>query len=382
LKREEERLFAKNEQLIRKEEVFIEQLTTLSEREMKLHKDERELEELKNFVINELNKKSSVKKEEIEKKLSGVLKKEVENKLKNYKDQKLKITEEEIEREVTNIICLAMEKYSSEIIFEKTVNSLKIKDKEIISKIIGREGRNINAFKRITGTQIIIEKENDELNIQISSFNSSRRELALQALVSLVKKDRISPTQIKETFDEISEKFKDSILKNGQKILRDLEIENVDEEMVFRLGKLKYRTSYGQNVLEHSIEVSKIMGSIAAELRLDVILSRRVGLFHDIGKSVDDEGGYSHVLSGVSLAKKYNEPEEVINAIASHHRDEPVNNIYSSILLAADKISAARPGARGYQLEAYVERMNSIEKIAESFHGIKKSYSFQSGREI
>src|SRR4051812_36150346 len=161
-----------------------------------------------------------------------------------------------------------------------------------------------------------------------------------------------------------------------------MEIRNVFPELVKHLGKLKYHNSYGQNELENFLEMVKIEGRIAAKLGLDVLLARRAGLFHDIGKAVEDSGGYSHVLSGIYIAKKYQEPEVVINAIASHHRDFPPSNLYSLIVLVADRLSAARPGARGYQFESYIERMNSLENIANEFPGIKKSYAFQAGREV
>src|SRR6185369_3988001 len=258
----------------------------------------------------------------------------------------------------------------------------QVENQKIISKIIGKEGRNINAFQRITGTELIIDRESDEPSVQVSSFNSLRRAIGLQTLHTLVKETRFSPLQIEKAYQKVSSEVNELIIKSGEEVLKELELNNVHPELVKHLGKLKYRTSYGQNVLEHCLEVAKLAGSIASELGLDVFLARRAGLFHDIGKAVEDNGNYSHVLSGISLAKKYQESEEVINAIASHHRDFPPNNSYSLIILAADKLSAARPGARGYQSESYVERMNNLENIANEFPGIKKSYAFQAGREV
>jgi ribonuclease Y len=248
--------------------------------------------------------------------------------------------------------------------------------------MIGKEGRNINAFRRITGTDMIIDKESDEVVVQVSSFNSLRREIAYKTLISLVKEEKFSPEQIEKTYHQMSLKINEIIIKSGEEAAKALEITGIHPELIKHLGKLKYRTSYGQNVLQHCLEVAKLTGNIAAELGLDVLLARRVGLLHDIGKSVEENGGYSHVLNGVDLAKKYKEPKEVINAIASHHHDFPADNFYSLIVLATDRLSAARPGARGYQLEAYTERMNELEKIASEFPGIKKSYAFQAGREI
>jgi ribonucrease Y len=209
-----------------------------------------------------------------------------------------------------------------------------------------------------------------------------RRAIALQTLHALIKEARFSPLQIEKTYQKVSSEINDLIVENGEKVLKELELNNVHPALVKHLGKLRYRTSYGQNVLEHCLEVAKLAGSIAAEVGLDVLLARRAGLFHDIGKAVEDSGNCSHVLSGISIAKKCQEPEVVVNAIASHHRDFPPNNLYSLIILAADRLSAARPGARGYQLESYVERMSNLENIANEFPGIKKSYAFQAGREI
>jgi ribonucrease Y len=278
---------------------------------------------------------------------------------------------------------LALEKYSSELVFSKTTDTLTVENRQIISKIIGKEGRNINAFRRITGTEVTVDEEKEENStIQISSFNSLRREIACQTLQSLIKEERISPAQIERVFHQVAKEINFLIRKTGEEVVKELELTNIHPELIKHLGKLKYRTSYGQNVLQHSLEVAKLSGTMAAELGLDVRLARRAGLLHDVGKASEESVGYSHVLSGVSLARKYREPEVVINAIASHHRNVPADNFYSLLVMAADRLSAARPGVRGYQLEAYVERMNSLEKIAQEFPGIKKSYAFQAGREI
>jgi len=382
LELEEKRILNLSEQLFRKEEVFLEQLSLLNQRERKIREDFENIEKIRAKVIDRLGKSISISKEEAERNLEALLKKNIDNNLNEYKENSLAKAKEKIKEKVINILCSAMEKYSSELVFSKTVSSIEIENKQIVSKIIGKEGRNISYFRRVTGTNLIIDKEGDSLSIRISSFNSFRREKAVQTLNSLIKSERISPDQIFSTYQKISSEIEEIIKNNASDILMELGITGVHEELTKNLGKLKYRTSYGQNVLEHSIEVAKIMGWIAAELGLDVTLAKRVGIFHDIGKSSEDDEGYSHVLSGISMAKKYNEGEEVINAIASHHRDFPANNVYSLMLLAADRLSAARPGSRGYQLEAYVERMNSLEKIANEFPGINKSYAFQAGREI
>ncbi|WP_172575390.1 HDIG domain-containing metalloprotein [endosymbiont GvMRE of Glomus versiforme] len=381
LRQEEKKINNSADQLFRREELFIQQILTISEKEKKIQEEKLELKRIKEQAVNDLEKIIPMNKEEAKKNLFTLLRKEIDQELEEYKEWKNKEIKEKIKEEGTKIICLALEKCSSELVFSRTTSILQVEDKQMISKIIGKEGRNINTFRRITGTEIIIDKEVEKMTVQISSFNSLRREIAYQTLSSLIREGRITPSKIEKEYYKISSEIDNLTIENGKKVLKELDISNVHPELVKYLGKLKYRTSYGQNVLEHCLEVAKLAGIIASELDLDVVLARRAGLFHDIGKSVEDNK-FSHVSNGIVLAKRYKESEIIINAIASHHHDFPANNFYSLIILAADKLSAARPGARGHQLEAYVERMSSIEKIAKKFPGVKKSYAFQAGREI
>ncbi|CAG8455514.1 12956_t:CDS:2 [Ambispora gerdemannii] len=382
LQQEEKRTSEFANQLFRKEELFTQQLAVSSKKERDVREEMEKIDQIKKQVMNELGKIIPMSKEEAKKSLFALLKEEVDRELERYKEEKVSWVEKEVKEKSSNLICLALEKCSSELVLTKTTDTLLVESPQIISKIIGREGRNINAFQRVTGTELIIDRESDEQSVQISSFNSLRRAIGLQTLRTLIKEARFSPLQIEKTYQKVSSEIDELIVKTGMEVLQELELNNVHPELVKHLGKLKYRTSYGQNVLGHCLEVAKLAGSIAAELGLDVFLARRAGLFHDIGKAVEDNGNYSHVLSGINLAKKHQEPEVVINAIASHHRDFPPNNLYSLIILAADRLSAARPGARGQQSESYVERMNDLENIANEFPGIKKSYAFQAGREI
>ncbi|CAJ0824643.1 6733_t:CDS:2 [Entrophospora sp. SA101] len=367
LQQEEKRISEFANQLFRKEELFTQQLSASSKKEKIIQQEMEKLNQVKKRVIDELERVIPMSKEEAKKNLFSLLKEEVDRELERYKEEKIGGVEKEVKEESSKLICLALEKCSSELVFTKTTDNLRVESSQIISKIIGREGRNINAFQRVTGTELIIDRESDEQSVQISSFNSLRRAIGLQTLHTLIKEARFSPLQIEKTYQKVSLEIDELIIKTGLEVLRELELNNVHPELVKHLGKLKYRTSYGQNVLEHCLEVAKLAGSIAVELGLDVFLARRAGLFHDIGKAVEDNGNYSHVLSGISLAKKYQESEVIINAIASHHRDFPPNNLYSLIILAADRLSAARPGARGYQSESYVERMNDLENIANEF---------------
>jgi ribonuclease Y len=382
IQQEEKRISEFANQLFRKEELFTQQLAISSKNEESVREGMEKVNQIKKQLVDELGKMIPLSKEEAKKKLLDLLKEEVDKELERYKEEEIRRVETGVKEESSKLICLALEKCSSELVFARTTDTLRIENPQLISKIIGKEGRNINAFQRITGTELIIDRESEELGVQISSFNSLRRTVALHTLRALIKEARFSPLQIEKAYREVSSETDKFIVKSGAEVLKELELSHVHPELVKHLGKLKYRTSYGQNVLEHCLEVAKLAGSIAAELGLDVLLARRAGLFHDIGKAVEDGGNYSHVLSGISIAKKTQEPEVVINAIASHHRDFPPNNLYSLIVLAADKLSAARPGARGYQLESYVERMNNLESIANEFPGIKKSYAFQAGREV
>jgi len=383
IQQEEKRISEFANQLIRKEELFTQQLAVSSKKEKTIQEEMEKVNQIKKRLIGELGKLIPMSREEAKKNLSVLLREEVDRELEKYKEEEIKRVERKVKEESSKLICLALEKCSSELVFTKTSDTLRVESQQIISKIIGREGRNINAFQRITGTELIIDRESsDEPSVQVSSFNSLRRAIGLQTLHTLIKETKFSPLQIEKTHQKVSSEINELIVKSGTEVLKELELNNVHPELVKHLGRLRYRTSYGQNVLEHCLEVAKLAGSIASELGLDVLLARRAGLFHDIGKTVEDSGNYSHVLSGISIVKKCQESEVVINAIASHHRDFPPNNLYSLIVLAADKLSAARPGARGYQLESYIERMNNLESIADEFPGIKKSYAFQAGREV
>jgi ribonuclease Y len=315
--------------------------------------------------------------------------KEISDDLNKLASQKLRIFKEDLHSKITKIICSSLERYSSEIAFSKTVDYLLIDNKKTVSRIIGKDGRNITFFRKLTGTDIIIDKDknekkkNNEIVIEISSFDSLRREIALQTLKKLVSNEqKITPLYIERVFNETSLEIDILIFQTGESVLEELQIIDVNENLIRYLGRLKYRTSYGQNVLEHCLEVSKLSGTIAAEIGLDPSIAKRAGLLHDIGKATEDLIGSSHVTSGIMLARKYNESEIVINAIASHHDRILANNPYSLIVAAADTLSAARPGSRSNQLESYVSRMKGLENIADEFEGIKKIYSFQAGREV
>lgn len=335
---------------------------------------------------------SNMTEEEARQQLFDKAKEELRDELNSLAVRELKLFRQDIHSRVTKLICSSLERYSSEIVVSKTVDYLLVENKKTVSRIIGKDGKNITFFRRLTGTEIIIDKEknerkksseNSETVIEVSAFDSLRREIAVQTLKKLIHNDqKITPIYIERIFNETSLETENIIFSTGENALEELQITGVDPNLIRYLGKLRYRTSYGQNVLEHSMEVAKLSGTIAAEIGLDPLLAKRAGLLHDIGKATEDLTGSSHVTSGVMLAEKYNESEVVINAIASHHDRILANTPYSMIVAAADTLSAARPGARSNQLETYLLRMKGLEVIAKDIEGVKKVYSFQAGREI
>ena len=401
LQKEEAKIASLNEKLLQKEKIITEQMEKSGQKEQRLEEKDTELRQKEN-QINQLQQQTEQKlwevaqmeAEEAQEILFARLKKKIKDNLDKQTQGEIKRQQEKIESETTKIICTALEKYSSELVYSRTVNHLKIEDGRLVGRIIGKDGRNINFFRKLTGTDLLLNpeneatrrkskesKKNEEWLIEVSCFNSLRREIATRTLQRLINEQKFSPLQMEAVFQEVGQEMDEIIRQSGEEVLHELQISSVHPELVKHLGKLKFRTSYGQNVLEHCLEVAKLAGSIAAELGLDINLAKRAGLFHDIGKSIEDDG-LSHVTSGVIIAKQYKEPEVVINAIASHHRNFPADNPYSLIVMAADTLSAARPGARGQQLEAYLARMESLEKLAKEFSEVEKIYAFQAGKEI
>lgn len=378
---EYENLLNKREkQLLEREDNLETKIQDLYQRKEALSNLKLEYQQKIEQEIIELEKISGISqteaKIELFNKVEANLKLEL-NKLVKNSEYNAKIKAKEI---ANSIVADAIERYASNFIVDKSISYIKLPNEEMKGRIIGKEGRNIKSFELVAGVDIIIDDTPE--TIQISSFNPIRREIATRALEDLIKDGRIHPVRIEESLkfheQEITENFK----IDGQNIIDELKIIDIDSELVSYLGRLKYRTSYGQNVLLHSLEVAKISGLIAAELGLDIQLAKRAGLLHDIGKAADFELEGSHVYNGVILAKKYGENDIVINAIHSHHGDVPKNNIYSSIISAADTLSAARPGARNNSLEAFITRIKEIEDLCISMNGVEKAYAVQAGRQI
>jgi len=287
---------------------------------------------------------------------------------------------EEANKKAKEILALAINRYAGEFVAEKTVSVVPLPSEEMKGRIIGREGRNIRALEAATGIDVIID-DTPEV-VVLSGFNPIRREIARLSLERLVADGRIHPARIEEVVNKTTQEVETAIRETGEQVCFDVGIHGFHPEIVKLLGKLKYRTSYGQNVLQHSMEVAFMAGIMASELGLDPKEAKRAGLLHDIGKAVDHEVEGPHALIGAELAKKYGETEAIVHAIAAHHEDVPPETVLAILVSAADALSGARPGARKETLESYIKRIENLEKIAQSFDGVCKAYAIQAGREV
>ena len=286
----------------------------------------------------------------------------------------------ECDKKSREMLVLSMQKYASDLANEQTVTVVNLPNDEMKGRIIGREGRNIRTIEAITGVDLIIDDTPE--SIVLSSFDPLRREIARITLETLIKDGRIHPTRIEELYDKTSKEMKEKIIEYGNQALFKLGITRMDSNLVEIVGKLHFRTSYGQNALTHSLEVAELSGIIAGELGENVNLAKRAGLLHDIGKAIDHEMEGSHVTIGSELAKKYHENNIVINAIESHHGDTETTSVISSIVAIADSLSASRPGARNDSLENYIKRLEQLEKVSDGIDGIDKTFAVQAGREL
>ena len=289
-------------------------------------------------------------------------------------------TKAESEKKAREILSLCIQKYSSDEIVEASVAVVPLPNDEMKGRIIGREGRNIRAFETATGINLIIDDTPEA--VVLSGFNGIRREIARVALEKLVADGRIHPGRIEEVVGKVKKDIEIAIREEGEKTAFELGIESLHSEEISMLGRLKYRTSYGQNVLQHSKEVAYLAGIMAVEIGADQKLARRAGLLHDIGKAVDHEVEGTHIQIGVEIARKHGEPEEVIEAIETHHGDKEANSVYAVLVQASDTLSAGRPGARRETWETYIKRLETLEKIGDSFPGVEKCYAIQAGREV
>ena len=387
VKEAEDRLLVRENNIDRRDQ-------TIQNRENQLEQKEQNLIEKQNEIQAEQVKIEGIKKEQVDllEKIAGFTKnqardmvmKKVEDMMNleivNYIHERETEAKLEADKKSKELLVGAMQKYASEVANEQTITVVNLPNDEMKGRIIGREGRNIRTLESVTGVDLIIDDTPEA--IVLSSFDPYRREVARITIENLIKDGRIHPTRIEELYDKTIKDMKVKIRDLGETALFELGITKVDSDLVEILGKLYFRTSYGQNALQHSIEVANLSGLIAGELGENVMLAKRAGLFHDIGKAVDHEVEGSHVEIGAELARKYKESKEVINAIESHHGDVEATSVISTIVAIADALSASRPGARNDSLENYVKRLQDLEKIATNIEGVDKTYAVQAGREI
>ena len=380
LTRQEQRLANKEDNLDKKAEAMEKKEEALAKKVKEADEIKEKIEQLHEAQLKMLEKISGYSAEEAR----AMLIKNLEDDVKHEQAQKLMELEaefkEEADKKAKDIISLAIAKCAADHVSEATISVVALPNDEMKGRIIGREGRNVRAIENLTGVELIIDDTPEA--ITISGFDPVRRETARIAIEKLISDGRIHPTRIEETVEKARREVEASIKQAGEKATFETGVHGINIELIKLLGRLKYRTSYGQNVLDHSIEVSTIAGVMAAELGVDVTLAKRAGLLHDIGKALTAEVEGSHVNIGVDIAKKYKESQEVIHAIEAHHGDVEAQTIIAVIVQAADAISAARPGARRENLENYIKRLEKLEEIAKSFDGVEKTFAIQAGREI
>jgi len=360
-------------ELLKKEQLFVKQ-------EDKLGQRSKELDAVIDEQRRQLERISGISREEAIRQLSESIESEAKMEAAKALVRIENETKMEADRKAKNIIALAIARYAGDYVAEKTVSVVPLPNEEMKGRIIGREGRNIRAIEAATGIDIIIDDTPEA--VILSGFNPVRREVARQSLERLISDGRIHPARIEEIVVKVTEELEVSMREAGEQATFDVGAHGVHMELVKLLGRLRYRTSYGQNVLQHSLEVAYLSGIIASELGLNVKMAKRAGLLHDIGKAVDHEVEGTHAAIGRDLAKKYGEAHEIVHAIAAHHEDIPVESIMDVIVKSADALSGARPGARKEMLESYVKRLDDLEKIATSFPGVEKAFAIQAGREI
>jgi ribonuclease Y len=373
LDRKVESLERKSDELSRKEHQVL-------DRERELHKLQGELDELKRLSQQELARVAGLTPEEAKKVLLAQLEADVRDEAAGLTRRILEEAKTNAETDAKRVITTAIERCASDHVQSVTSCTITLPNEDMKGRIIGREGRNIRAFEAATGINVLIDDTPQA--VVLSGFDPVRRELARQTMERLIADGRINPSRIEEEVSKVSAEMDEVIRKAGEDAVFALGLQKVHPELVKILGRLKFRHSFAQNVLDHAIEVGHIEGLMAAELGLNQQIAKRVGLFHDIGKAVDHEVEGSHALIGAELLRKFGEPPEVCQGVASHHHESEPVTIYGVLASAADAISASRPGARSESMELYLQRLGKLEAVANSFLGVEKSYALQAGREI
>ena len=380
LQKFEKRVLAKEEALDRKADSLEKRESQLTSREDRLNKRQAEVDALSEKRVQELERISGLTSEQAK----DYLLKTVEDEVKHETAMLVKELEtrakEEAGKKAKEYVVTAIQKCAADHVAETTISVVPLPNDEMKGRIIGREGRNIRTLETMTGVDLIIDDTPEA--VILSSFDPIRREVARIALEKLIVDGRIHPARIEEMVEKAQKEVETMIREEGEAATLEVGVHGIHPELVRLLGKMKFRTSYGQNALKHSIEVAQLSGLLAAEIGVDVRMAKRAGLLHDIGKSVDHEMEGSHIQIGVDLCKKYKESPIVINAVESHHGDVEPTSLIACIVQAADTISAARPGARRETLETYTNRLNQLEDITNSFKGVEKSFAIQAGREI
>ena len=371
----------KKEEFLEKQQVEIDRLSAQKKDELeKLKNEEIKLEEERNNISREMERIAGTSREEARQKIFAEVEEDAKDELTKKITEMEREKRKEIEEKSVEIITSAIQRYSRNSISDITTSVVNLPNEDLKGKVIGREGRNIRTFERLTGVELIVDETPE--SILLSSFDPMRRELARIALEKLLKDGRIQPAKIEEKVEEARAELDDYVEKVGEDAAFEVGILDIPREIIRLLGRLNYRTSYGQNVLQHSIEMAHISGMIAAELGLKVDVTKKAALLHDIGKAIDHDVEGTHVEIGRKLLKKYGMSEDIIRAMEAHHEEYPFSSPESYVISAADVISAARPGARRDTLEKYLKRLEDIEKVVHTFEGISQAYAVSAGREV